>query len=286
LGATIFFILALLSLVLASPCFAAPPLLGIPKAASRPRFIEAFSPEQNPGKGTLSYKTGDKVRSIQLGGQSGFYGVGMIFHGTQLPDNFKQELKDRYIVQVALGNLTAKDKNLIPEFAAVTLILKKLPTEKKTVKTVMPTGKETKIDEGALILFSNPETPTDRADEEKLRGTYFANSGVLTLTPVGKPEVVDIRADNGHYKFKTQAMRMEFNSLLVTPFNVQPADMRGTLEIPIFWPHDKRSELFAKHIAEESLGTPQGGATPSEATPRHPRDLASPKNDPLAPSGH
>jgi hypothetical protein len=257
----------------ASPfALGAPPLLGAPKPLPpKPRFIEVFSPNQNPGKGTLSYKTSEKVQSVQLGGQSGYYGVGMIFHGSQLPDNFRQELKDRFIVQIALGNLGAKEKKVVSEFSALTLLLKKLPTEKKKLKTVLPTGKDAKIDEGALILFSNPDSPVDQADEEKLRGTFFANSGVLTVTPLGKPEVVDIQADNGHYKFKTQTMRIELNSLLVTPFNIQPADLRGNLEIPIFWPHDKRSESFAKHIAEESLGTP----TPGPKTPAK-RDLASP----------
>jgi len=122
-----------------------------------------------------------------------------------------------------------------------------------------------------LLLFSSPSLKTSQSDEDKLRNTYFAQSGVITVTPLKIPEPVDVKAEGKRLKFRRQLMKLEFNATLVTPFSTIQNDLKGFAEFLVYWPSGKSAKTFAKRIATESLAS--STTTIPEPSPDKPRGL-------------
>lgn len=237
------------------------------------KLNELFSVENNPGSGSLTYTQAEKQEKIELGSETGHYALGMIFKGNSLPAPYSKDLKNTELVQIALGTAKGKVQFQVPQFGAATLIAKGGLKGKTTFKFVVPTGGPKKDQHMALLLFTSPSTPNEQSDEEKLKGTFFSQTGSVTLTPKGKASVVGVRYQGKNVNFKTQTMSLEFKASLVTPFNSQENGLTGTIDFPVYSPHGREATELAKKIAAESMG---GMAPPEdpEGLSTHNRSVA------------
>ncbi len=237
------------------------------------RLLEIFNAEQLPGSGSLDYKVGDKVEKIALSQESGYYALGMIFEGASLPEQYGKDFKKNQIIQIAMGSVRSKLQGQIPQFGAITLITNKIPAGKAKYPLVVPSGRESPLDEMGFLLMTGPTTPNDRSDEEKLKNTYFALSGSLTVTPRGKSRLMEVKSQGKRLNFKMRIMRVVFDAALVTPFNASPATLKGTIDFPVYQASGKEAETLTQRIATESLETTASLAGPEGLT-IHNRDVA------------
>ncbi len=241
-----------------------------PDPAPQLRLVEIFSVEQNPGAGTLEYQSGkDAPEKIVFGAGSGIYALAMAFNGNSLPDQYGKNFKKDTIIQMALGTLKSKLEGQVPQFSAATLIGPGLPTSNARYPVIVPQeGKSNLLKTMALVLFTLPNTPNELNDEQKLRTTFFAQSGYLELQMNGAAKVVDVQAQGKNLRFKMYPLEMAVNVTLGTPFSAQAATLKGKIQFPLYTPHGKPAQEFTQRIAGESL---EGTIKPAG------RDVASPR---------
>jgi hypothetical protein len=235
-------------------------------AEEQGRLLELFSVEQNPGHGSLVYKQGDRTEAIEFGGVTGHYALGMVFPSESLPEPFPRQFKDSKILQMAFGTTQSHLQGQIPQFGSASLITGTLPKSATSYPLVVPSGKDKILKEIALLLFSSPSAMKEQSDEDKLKGTFFAQGGTLALSPVGQPHVVELKSQGKVLLFKAQVFRVAFDAQLVTPFNAQENALKGTLEFPVYWPHGREAEKLTQRIARESLSGLASLSVPSRQT--------------------
>lgn len=230
------------------------------------QLVEMFSVETEPGEGTLTFGSKpEDTEKIQFGMISGHYGLGMVFPGKTLPPPYNKDFKGLQVIQMALGTLKGKLEGKVPQFGALTLIAKTVPTGITTFNFIVPTEKKKHGTNTALLLFTSPNSPADQRDEEKLQKTFFGREGSVRLTPMGTPVVVIIKGDSGKANFKKQLMKVEFQGKLRTPFTDSDRALNGTLQLPVYWPSGKDAEDLARKMSAQSLnpaGSP--GAPPAK----------------------
>lgn len=228
-----------------------------PKPNAPPKLVDVFSIQENPGSGTLLYKLGNKEERVDFGIAAGHYVFGMAFQGSKLPYGYAKDFKDEVVLQIAIGNLASNLSDQLPQFGAATLIGQSIPQNPRTYEITVPTpGKPDRRANIALLLFSSPSTPNNQGDEEKLKGTYFAQKGEFVLGLKDKPKVVSVKSAGETLWFKLYRMKARLNLNLATPFNVQGATLSGTIEFPLYAPHGNTAEVFTRRIAGESLESP------------------------------
>ena len=229
--------------LLASPCF----------ADGVSHLIDVLSVEQITGQGTLEYTQGANAEKITLGDPAGRYGYGMIFNGSMLPASVVSKFHHKHVLQFALGTVRAKVGKQVSQFASIAILTSHLPVKKTLYRLVVPTGKESPLSEMALMMFMAPEAMAQTSDEEKLRSTYFADTGSLSLEPQGEAKAVQVPTENGKLDFMMRMMKMRIETTLITPFNAQENVLDGEITVPLYWPKSKEAEHFMDSIAHESL---------------------------------
>ncbi len=264
------------------------PLLGAGKAGEPAAdAIDIFAPETHAGSGTVVYRQGGKVELIDLGPESGRYGLGIVYPAKLLPEAYREEFKGAFIIQIQLGTMASKLQEQVSQFGSMSLITKHIPTTSQTFQTKIRDAKTNNIFNLGLMMMTSPSAPREQADEQRLKSTYFAQSGSVIVTPLFDPREVKTENGSSTLQFKTQTMRLEFNSELSTPFSNEKAELQGKLEIPIYWPDSKSAELFTKKIAARSLaGMTAPPPPPPTGITQHPRSLAgSTKKDTTSSDG-
>lgn len=242
---------------------------------------ELFSVEEDPGTGSLVYKQGDKKETIAFGKETGHYGLGMIFKGSSLPEPYSKDLVGNEILQIALGTARAKLQYQVPQFGSATIVMKGKPKDTATYPLMVPNG-GAQVKKLALLLFTSPATPNEQSDEEKLKGTFFAQAGSVTVQPKGAEKIIGVRYQGKNVNFKTQKMVIDFRAKLVTPFNSQDSSLEGKVELPVYRPHGKE----AQRLLGKMVGDSFGGMSPlptSDALSTHPRDVAGSNKSDLPP---
>ena len=228
--------------------------LASPQPEEPYQLVDLFSVEQNPGRGTLEFRRGKTVEKITLGSSSGLYGLGMVFKGAKLPFQYGKEFQDDFIIQIALGTLKSRIESQIPQFGAATLITPKVPKGATRFAIKVPKKGVVNPDKHlGLVLFSSPSTPNDLGDEYKLKNTFFAQSGTLTLSRESKPKSIDVRAQGQTMQFKLLLMKVEVDLVMGTPFSAESSSLTGTLEFPVYSPHGAPAIAFTERIAGESF---------------------------------
>jgi hypothetical protein len=247
---------------------ASAPLLAeeVPRPPGSLELTDIFNVVSDPGEGTLMYVK----QKIPFGVEGGHYGVGMIFPGKSLPDPYRADFANFFILQLALGTLKDRLEGRIPQFGAATLILKKIPTGKTKLNFVLPSGKEKNLAASALLLFSSPSLKADATDELKLRESHFATGGILIVSPVGEKSSVLLKSAGQSVQYWKQKMSFDFAGRLATPFGNEVRDLSGKIEIPVYWPKSKGAEELAKRLAEQSLN-PYGHPGLPQAAPPSPK---------------
>ena len=201
-----------------------------------------FTPDREPGDGRLAYKEGSKTEGIEFGAQGGHYGMGVIFRGSELPAPYSKDFQNSSIIQIAFGTLKTKLLSQVPQFGSATLIVNEIPKTRTKYRLVVPTNKDASLKEMALLLFTSPSAPADQSDEEKLKGTFFAQSGTITASTVGISTKVVIRSQGKSLSFRKQSLRLIVEAKLATPFNTQETDLRAPSSSPSIGPSARRQK--------------------------------------------
>ena len=124
----------------------------------------------------------------------------------------------------------------------------------------MPSGQEKPASEMGFLLTTSPTTPNERSDEEKLKTTYFAQTGSLTFSADGASKLLELKNQGKKLQFKLQMMKCEFDAQLVTPFNASPGSLKGTIVFPLLLAVRQRLDrLDATHRQRESADRDQHG---------------------------
>ncbi len=248
-------------------------LCGAAFALTPVKLNEVFSVEKTPGSGKLTYTQGEKTETIELGGESGHYAMGLVFRSDLLPESVAKDFQAEDIIQVAIGTQRGKVQFQVPQFAAVTLLTKGGYNKKTVYKLSVPNGTPNTEPAIGLLLFTSPQTPTEQSDEEKLKRTYFAQSGKFVATPKGKPELLSVRYQGKTLNFRKFTYSARIEAQLVTPFNSQENSLKGDIEFPVYTAKGKAAEGLIRKIAGESLGGLAPAPT-NEAISTHRRDVA------------
>jgi hypothetical protein len=218
--------------------------------------VDAFSAEQNPGKGVLEFVTGNReVETIEFGGASGRYAFGLRLKKDSIPAAIPDgALRKNEVIQIGLGTLPSKAQGLLPQFGSLTLLMPSLPSAMLELKVGTPTLTETVAQPTALVLMNSSKTTIPQSDEEKLRNSYFSLSGISALTPKDTGQAVVIQSTLGPLKFRKQWFKFEIDAKLSTPFNPQEALLRGGIEFPVYTSEDRKSDELAMQFLSESFG--------------------------------
>ncbi len=243
-----------ISLSLSFSIYGAPPLLD--KSTKGPTPIPPEIVEQVAGagsKGALELKIGEKREVVEVGGKSGHYAVGMVIHSSALPAELASEFQGFNIIQIFLGTLSGAAGENVPQFGSLGVITKRIPAkDSKIFKTVLgPTSPKT--GDYAQVSFKSPGTPLQQTDEEKLKAVSFASSGTLKYTPRGLPQDVKVRSRTGYLAFKRQKIALDLNSILTSPFNPVDGDVKGQLEVYVYWPSRPESQELTRSLASSTL---------------------------------
>lgn len=234
---------------------------------------ELFSNEKNPGLGKLVYTSGEKTETIEFGGDSGHFGMGLVFTNKVLPESVIKDLKGDEIVQIVMGTQRGKIKLQVPQFSSATLISRGISSTHNSYKLTVPSGSGEQDPAIALLLFTSPQTASEQSDEDKLKSTFFAQSGRLTVVPKGRRELLSVRYQGKNINFNVQTLSVTVDAHLVTPFNSLENTLKGEIEFPVYSPKGKAAEDMLRKIAADSLGG-LTTAPVSEAISSHRRDVA------------
>ncbi len=261
------------------PAVAAAPALGVLDAAKpsatdkvNVKLTELFGTEENPGSGVIGYTLGQSSQQVKLGKETGIYGMGLVFDGIDLPQRLKKGIEKQVVIQLALGVNRSKLAGQIPQFGAMTILSLETPVGKKTYPFVVPNPRDKNRKEMAFMLFSPPNTPSERTDEEKLKSTYFANEGLISLEPKGGIQVLEVKRNGERLKFSVRFMEAEVDGGLSTPFSAEPGRLRGKFKFPLYWPSNLPARKLVQKMARDSL---EGGSIERFGNP--PRAVAGDK---------
>jgi len=236
------------------------------------KINDLFSTEKTPGAGKLVYTSGEKTETIEFGGESGHFGMGLIFGSKVLPPSVMKDLKGDEVVQIVMGTQRNKIKLQVPQFSSATLISRGISSTHNAYKLTVPNGSE----QGpaiALMLFTSPQTASEQSDEDKLKGTFFAQAGRLTVVPKGRTQTLTVRYQGKNINFGVQTLSISVDAQLVTPFNSLENTLKGEIEFPVYSPKGKAAEDMLRKIAADSLGG-LSAAPVSGAISTHNRDVA------------
>lgn len=238
-----------LSLVLCTALFS------LAAAALEPPIplVDMFSSEKNPGRGTLEYVKGTETEKITLGAETGHYLLGFVFSNDTLPKALQAEWKGNDVIQLAWGTHAPAAGARITQFGAATLRVLREVQPQRTVTLHIPQASDPKAAESGFLLFSSPQMASQISDEEKLKGTFFAKSGSLVLSSPVPPRSLKVPLDGRKIPFKMQAMRMEVQAVMTTPFSSEEHQLRGRVEFPLYWPEGSEGKRLARAMAETAF---------------------------------
>jgi len=221
------------------------------------KLTELFGTESTPGSGFIGYTLGTSSQQVNLGKETGIYAMGLVFEGIDLPQQIKKGIEKQVVIQLAIGVNRSKLAGQIPQFGAMTILSLDTPVIKKIYPFVVPNPKDKGRKEMAFLLFSPPNTPAERTDEEKLKSTYFANNGVMSLDPKGGTQVLEVKRNGERLKFSVRFMEAEIDGGLSTPFSAEPGRLRGKFKFPLYWPSNLPARKLVQKMARDSL---EGGS--------------------------
>lgn len=237
------------------------------------KLLDVFSSEKNPGRGKLNYLLQDKTETFELGAKSGLYAIALSFTSKTLPPSFTKDVQSGEVLQLVMGRIPSPNSSQVPQFGAATLISAGKIGRHLTFPLAVPSPKTKGMKNVGLLLFTSPQTPTDQTDEQKLKGTYLAESGNLTFNRSGREKIIQVKHEGETLRFKLQPIELEFNAKLVTPFNVNPAQLTGTVELPLYAPLGKEAEKLMMRLATESMGSLAPPPAAQLSPPAKPREV-------------
>jgi len=217
------------------------------------KLTELFGTEETPGTGYIGYTLGQQSQQVNLGKESGIYAMGLVFEGVDLPQRLKKGIEKQVVIQMAIGVNRSKLAGQIPQFGALTVLTRQIPKVRQIIPFIVPNPRDKDRKEMAFLLFSPPNTPAERTDEEKLKSTYFANNGVMSMGPKGGVQTLEVKRNGERLRFSVQFMESDFDAGLATPFSADPGRLRGKFRFPLYWPSNPPARKLVQKMARDSL---------------------------------
>ncbi|NDD03614.1 MAG: hypothetical protein EB078_01795, partial [Proteobacteria bacterium] len=216
-----------------------------PASSSIPvlKTMEIFSVDQIAGEGQLDFKLGESNESIEFGKDKTHYGLGLVFTQNNLPESYQKMIGDYQVIQIALGNRGNIPADLQPQFGSITIKVKKIPTLRPiriNIQDIQKADKEKR--ESAFFVFNSSQTKISTDDQEKLKATFFSETGVITLSPIGSAEKVTVKSEGKNLPFKKQMMKLMVNGQVGNPFTTVKGSLLGTVQFPIYWAAETESQ--------------------------------------------
>jgi hypothetical protein len=241
--------------IIAYTLFALPTLADSSPAKPPSSFVlpEIFSAEKSPGQGTLTYTLPNSpTETISIG--SGSYAMGVVFPSDTLPDELKKDFKNKEVLQVLLGPSVANTGANPTPFGNLTLILaSKGPRSRRAIPLQIPVPQETPLPDTGYLIFSSPRMPAQVSDEEKLRKTFFAKRGSVSLSASTATKPLSVAINGKNVTFRVQGMRLEVQADLSTPFNNEERQLNGKFEFPLYYPEGQGAKKLIRQLAESSF---------------------------------
>jgi hypothetical protein len=233
-----------------------------------------ISIETLENSGQLEFKVGEKTEIFEFGKGKPHYAMGLVFSRKNLPSSFAKSIGQNQIVQIALGNRSTSAPDLITQFGSLTLKIEELPSSDVLKIAFQDTSKAEK-DQGqsAFLILNSSQMTFSQEDQEKLKSTHFSETGEVTVTPSKTVEKVSLPNGTKKLSFKRKNLSLNIDAKLGTPFSGEKGSLKGTVQIPVFWPQGTEADAFVAELAESSLDKNPEISPPKEA----PRTLASPE---------
>ncbi len=251
-----------------------------PVAPTSLPLVEIFSSLKNPGRGTLEFVRGEEKETITFGTENGHYLMGMVFENQILPKTLQVDFKKRDLVQLAFGNFLGGSDARVGQFGAATLVVQQNTQAERLLPLRPPSNGEAAPLESAFLLFTSPSSNAQLSEEEKLKSTYFGKEGYFTLRATAPPKKISVLLDSQKVPFKMQAMRLEIQGKLGTPFNSGETGLTGSVEFPLYWPDGKEGRRLAKQLAESSFNAKARIEIPAELATMRRQVTAEPAREP------
>lgn len=243
-------------------------------------FAREFSSEKAPGEGTLTFRMGSKSSTIQLGKESGFFGLAIAFQKTLLPQHVRSEFESHDIIQIVLGTSPSKRQDRAPEFGHITVFS---PGKPRTVQAVpFLTSRRGVETPRAMAIVTDPLAKALTSDGDRLKGTWFAKSGEVRVQILGPTQGLNVKAGGSTLSLDSQVLRVEFNAELGSPFAPEKGQIEGSLLVPIFWPESPTAKNWVKGALSKAFLQPSAIASKRLSTSKHSAEAdaeASPDND-------
>lgn len=214
-------------------------------------LTELFGVKQNPSLGELKFRRGTVTEKLTFGATTGLYALGFELPASLLPQPYRTQFAGEKVVQVLLGNANPGEK--ISQFASLLILTDASGNE---TQLRVPTKGNQDSKNTVYIQFRSPESPSNTPDEDSLKSTYFATSGLAKVGPKGKAEGVAISFSDRRLRFYKRRVRLEINSLMGTPFNPESADIKGAIELALFSAGSDETIVFLKEILSQTLRSP------------------------------
>jgi len=233
-----------------------------------------ISIETLENSGQLEFKVGEKTETFEFGKGKPHYAMGLVFSRKNLPTSFAKSIGQNQMIQIALGNRNTSAPDLITQFGSLTLKIEELPSDNALKLPFQDTSKADK-DQGqsAFLILNSSQMTFSQEDQEKLKSTYFSESGEISVTSTKAVEKISLPNTGKKLSFKRKNISFNIDAKLATPFSGEKGSLKGTVQIPVFSPQGAEADAFVAELAETSLDKNPEISPPKEA----PRTLASPE---------
>lgn len=204
-------------------------------------------------EGKLEFLLSQSKETLEFGKLHSAFGMGLIFSSKNLPENFSKSNENQSIIQISLGNRNPAE-NQITQFGSLSIQTSDLPLKKELKVPFQDMNQKSASQrESGFLLISSSKMSSASTDTEKLQGTFFSEQGKLQVTPKGKIKKVSFKVEGQYLRFRQQMMTLVLEAKLGTPFSDEKGELKGTIEIPFYWPAEAAADNWIKKIAQNSL---------------------------------
>ena len=234
-----------------------------------------FSLDELPSDGKIEIKVGDKTESLELGKNKSQYAMGLFFSKKHLPEKFFKSLGDRQALQIAFGNRGSSSGEFMSQFGSLHIKLNRFPTATPSrIKMHDTLQHKREKSDSAFLIFNSSQSRFTAEEQEKLKTTFFSESGDITLNTSEAPQSVWVKHDGQRLAFKRQLLQVTLVATLGTPFNHEKGQVTGTFKTPVYWPASPEASAWMNKLTQSQLERAPEITPPEQA----PRSLASPED--------
>lgn len=204
-------------------------------------------------EGKLEFSLSQSKETLEFGKLQSAFGMGLIFFSKNLPKNFSKSIGNQSIIQISLGNRNPSE-NQITQFGSLSIKTSALRLKKPLEVLFQDINQKNAPQRESVFLVINPSrTIKGSTDTEKLQGTFFSEQGKLQVSPKGKIKIASFKVEGQYLRFRKQTMTLVLDAKLGSPFSDDKGQIKGSIDIPFFWPAEPAADKWIKKIAQNSL---------------------------------